>query len=745
MTKSSSRTAQKARRSDRIARWVITAGGMTIIVCVVAILLLIAGVTLPLFLPARADLLHTVRLPASIALDDVLDLGVDLSLDDRRAVATVLTRDGALALLDLNQGDVLGTQRAAAAPGRTIRAVERSSGSRFSLLWSDGSATLMEIAFSPPPGGDGKPGPPFALRSLVSLPPEKNQQPRLALVRQGESGAVTRVDLLPENHIAVLRQVTQESLAGDEQTKTHRLLLDEPAIGPIRALTMDREGATLYAGAADGRLVRWQLNADGEVATREVVRAFADKRAITALAMVQGDVSLAVGDERGDLTTWFPVRDGARTVLRRIHSLRQHAGPVRTILPCQRSKALLSLGDDGAIQWDYMTSERHMLSLPADPPQRPRQIALGRRGDAVLRLDDARQLSLWRIDSRYPEVSFQTLFGKVFYEGYDQPEYAWQTTGGEEFEAKLSLVPLLFGTLKGTVYAMLLAVPLALFGAVYTSHFTSPRIKGVVKPLVEVMAAVPSVVLGFLAALWFAPILERWILALVLASVTIPTAFLAFMALWSLVRSSSWARRIENGYEFLVVLPLLVLGAAAAIWLAPEVEKLLFHGNFKLWLFGQGLRYDQRNAIVIAFGLGFAVIPIIFSIAEDALSSVPQSITAASLALGASRWQTLRRVVLPSAAGGIFAAIMIGFGRAVGETMIVLMATGNTPLMDVSPLNGMRTFAANIAVEIPEAPVGGTLYRVLFLCAVFLFLLTFLLNTAAELVRQRLRKRYGRF
>jgi phosphate transport system permease protein len=102
-------------------------------------------------------------------------------------------------------------------------------------------------------------------------------------------------------------------------------------------------------------------------------------------------------------------------------------------------------------------------------------------------------------------------------------------------------------------------------------------------------------------------------------------------------------------------------------------------------------------------------------------------------------------VVLPSAAGGIFAAIMIGFGRAVGETMIVLMATGNTPLMDASPLNGMRTFAANIAVEIPEAPVGGTLYRVLFLCAVFLFLLTFLLNTAAELVRQRLRKRYGRF
>ena len=142
--------------------------------------------------------------------------------------------------------------------------------------------------------------------------------------------------------------------------------------------------------------------------------------------------------------------------------------------------------------------------------------------------------------------------------------------------------------------------------------------------------------------------------------------------------------------------------------------------------------------------MGFAVIPIIFSIAEDALSSVPATLSASSLALGASRWQTLWRVILPSASPGIFAGTMIGFGRGVGETMIVLMATGNTPILDWSPFNGMRTLSANIAVEIPEAPVDGTLYRVLFLCAVLLFLLTFALNTAAELVRQNLRKRYGR-
>ena len=140
--------------------------------------------------------------------------------------------------------------------------------------------------------------------------------------------------------------------------------------------------------------------------------------------------------------------------------------------------------------------------------------------------------------------------------------------------------------------------------------------------------------------------------------------------------------------------------------------------------------------------MGFAVVPIIFTIAEDAFSSVPSTLSAASLALGASRWQTAVRVVVPTASPGVFSAIMVGFGRAVGETMIVLMATGNTPVLDWSIFNGFRTLSANIAVEIPEAPQGGTLYRVLFLSASLLFIITFTVNTVAELIRQRLRDRF---
>jgi len=198
-----------------------------------------------------------------------------------------------------------------------------------------------------------------------------------------------------------------------------------------------------------------------------------------------------------------------------------------------------------------------------------------------------------------------------------------------------------------------------------------------------------------------------------------------------------------SGREVLWMVPVLLLSLGLAALAGPWFERVALGGSYRTWLqTALGVTYDQRNCLVVGFAMGFAVIPIIFTISEDALSSVPKSLTSASLACGASPWQTAWRVVLPTASPGIFSATMVGLGRAIGETMIVLMATGNTPILDWSIFNGMRTLSANIAVEIPEAPLHGTLYRVLFLAAFLLFILTFILNTVAELVRQRLRRRY---
>ena len=405
-------------------------------------------------------------------------------------------------------------------------------------------------------------------------------------------------------------------------------------------MTMDHEGNTLYAGTDDGRLIRWQLDEQGEVANREVVRAFTDGRAITALALVLGDVSLASGDAKGELTIWSPVNADGTRKLRAIHRLQPHRSAIREILPSGRKKSILSLDEDGIINLDHMTSERHLVSIAPAQSHPLRQIALGSRGDALLGLDASGTLTTWHIDGGFPEISLKTLFGKVHYEGYDKPEYVWQTTGGEDFEPKYSLVPLVFGTLKGTFYAMLFAVPLALFGAMYVSYFTTPGLRKTIKPVIEILASVPSVVIGFLIALWLAPIIERWALAFFTSLIVVPATFVIFMVLWQLLRRLDWTRRVENGYEFLVVLPVLLVGVGIAVCLATPLETWCFGGNFRRWLFEGPLamQYDQRNSIIISFGLGFTVIPIIFSIAEDSLSNVPYHLTAASMALGASRW-----------------------------------------------------------------------------------------------------------
>jgi phosphate transport system permease protein len=154
-----------------------------------------------------------------------------------------------------------------------------------------------------------------------------------------------------------------------------------------------------------------------------------------------------------------------------------------------------------------------------------------------------------------------------------------------------------------------------------------------------------------------------------------------------------------------------------------------------------GVQYEQRNAVVVGLAMGFAVIPTIYSIAEDALAAVPTYLREGALAMGASEWQAARSVVLPTAAPGIVSAVMMGFARAIGETMIVLMATGNTATTDWSLLTGLRTLAATLALEMPEVVPDSLHFHVLMFIALQLFIFTFVLNSIAEWIRAGLRKK----
>ncbi len=755
---------------DLIARIIITLGGILVITSVIVIVLLIVGVTFPLFGGADASLRVVTTLPEGVNPDDVLRLGIDLveigegARTNDALSGYALTKDGEFVFFEFVESaqgrseedsgvrvEVLSRkqlQSPAGTEGATVAFVDQSAGSEYTMLWSDGAVSVVEAAANAQFDEIGRRSVEYLLKERAALEPEGEGTAVKAVARPGSEGSSTCAILQEGNRIVVRREKVETGLFGEgEKSVTRSVIASDILPGPVSAMTVNREGNTLFVGTRNGHLGRFRLDAEGKIVHQEIV-SVPGKPEITALTMVFGDVSLAVGGSDGSVTTWFPVRtvqsESGRDLgsLTLIHELSPHPDPVAEIIPSQRNKTLLSVGRAGDVHLDYMTSEKHLLTLGSERPLN--RISYSPRGNAVVALDEEQRLLVWQIDSPHPEISWNTLFGKVWYENHERPKYMWQSSGTDE--PKLSLVPVIFGTLKATFYAMLFAVPLALFSAMYVSHFTMPSFKRTIKPVVEVMAAIPTVVIGFLILLWAAPLVGRWIVGVFAAFLTIPVTFVVAMILWQGIRRFEWARRVESGYEFLALVPVILVGSLIGIWLTGPLEQSLFGGDFRQWLFDErGVRYDQLNSLVVAFGLGFAVIPIIFSISEDSLSDIPYSLTAASLALGASRWQTVWRVVLPSASPGIFAAVMIGFGRAVGETMIVFMATGNTPILDWSPFNGFRTLSANIAVEISEAPRNGTLYRVLFLCAVILFLMTFVLNTAAEVVRVRLRKKYGRY
>jgi phosphate transport system permease protein len=391
----------------------------------------------------------------------------------------------------------------------------------------------------------------------------------------------------------------------------------------------------------------------------------------------------------------------------------------------------------------HTTAERTVLML--QPQNAPiNRIAVSPRANAFIAEDSNGEMHFWHLHNEHPDVSWKALWGKVWYESYDQPDYIWQSSSASnDFEPKFSLTPLAFGTLKAAFYAMLIAVPLSIFGAIYTSQFMASGMRKLVKPSIEIMEALPTVIIGFFAGLWLAPIIESHLAAIFALLILMPVGIIGFSFLWTHERNQ-YKRWVPEGWEAALLVPMVFVIGWLAMGIGNGIEALVFDGNLIGWMSHTlDIPFDQRNSIVVGFAMGFAVIPTIFSIAEDALFAVPKHLIQGSLALGATPWQTLVRVVILTASPGIFSAVMIGLGRAVGETMIVLMATGNTAVMDMSLFQGMRTLSANIAVEMPESEVASTHYRVLFLAALVLFAFTFIFNTMAELIRQRLRRKYS--
>lgn len=836
-------TRPSVKLVDRLARAVIRIGGIGTIAAISTVFLFLFWVVWPLMKPETISAPHQIA--AELDGERVLATGVD----DTQSTLWAWTDGGRFVVLAASDGTRLAELRpfttvptSWAFPIRTSQGVFGFGDGSVRFVRIDSRTEYRDADKMPAELRDRPAGDRFLFDGKVA---ERVGVDQFALrsaafevadaIPIADGVAITAVDLSVTSNgpasasidaSGVLRvtfvTTTQNFMTGEEELSTESGELPLAAVaehGLPRWVMLRGLGDNALAVWEDGRALRVDVRDLTAPKIVEEVDLVPDETLrISTLSFLNGKNTLLVGDTRGGLHAWFraPIPsmntgDGAQLV--RAHELPAHTSPITAMASSPRTRVMAAGYADGTLRVVHVTTNRVVAESRSASGHAISALALVPDDSAVIAWDGG--FAAYALDAPHPEVSLHALLRPVFYEGYPGPDHAWQSSSGtDEFEPKFGLWPLVFGTIKATVYSMLIGVPIALMAAIYTSEFLHPDIKATVKPAIEMMASLPSVVLGFLAALILAPLVEDAVSTVLVSIAVVPFLLLLAAHLWQFLPGGR--RAYLQQIRFVLAGIVILVGLLVSSLLGPVAERMLFAGDFRIWLaggpggaaggwllltlplsamfvalttariqalvlpepgsapfrsllaffvgsaaafvFAVGLAaalaaagldprgglvgtYVQRNALVVGFVMAFAIIPIVYTIAEDALSSIPENLRAGSLALGATPWQTAVRIVIPTAMSGLFSAIMIGLGRAVGETMIVLMAAGNTPVLDWNIFNGFRTLSANIAVELPEAVRNGTHYRTLFLAAFTLFLMTFVLNTAAELVRLRFRER----
>jgi phosphate transport system permease protein len=865
------------RLSDRIAKQVITIGGIgTILVVLMVVVVLLANVA-PLFRGADAQRLATVDLASdSPASKAVLAFG----LDEYNDLLWTLHRDHRIEVRAVGNSELLtefslaDSPIASSRPEITAVAVD-SKNAHLLLGYSDGSLRPVSLVLD------------VAYAKLSDLPEAISKRvERDVAVDSGSIYRRTAGNLVRQTKIASIEVQEPISLFSNPIDSLACLVRNEDSgfeestrwiwgasSGPHAAMgILDQKPAMLGGGLqTESKIWRSELSTDTPRETDKIAGVMVSSR---------GEALQSI-DETGEVTWWMPVENDRLQIkqtyltitgsesettcfapllgggswliggasghiesvtfaaiesgreLLSIHRVPNSRFPVVSLASAPSSRIFAAIDEKGSVALRYTTSESELarwdLSLPQGGPDesapqlngsRPWIPRFNAKGDA-LAVFDGERIAVWSIDAPFPEASWRSFFSQVWYEGYTEPRHLWQSsTGSSEGETKFGMWPLIFGTLKATFYSMLIAAPIALLAAIFGSEFMSRSWRLRFKPLIELMASIPSVVLGFIGAMVLAPFLREHLAWVLLSSVLTLFLFVFAAHLWMLIPPSRSIplRRYRLPLMFLVP-PIALLIA----WqISPSIERWLFQAKIVEWLGNPSLGawpgwfllawfpvallvvwlmcgplspmidgiwgrwfpsrqsarslvlfvlgcaatlllsmfaasllaaagwdargtilgpYQERNALLVGGILGFAIIPLVYTLADDALQSVPQHLRSASLGCGATVWQTTTRVVVPTAMSGLFSALMIGFGRAIGETMVVLMAAGNTPLMEINPFNGYRTLSATLATELPEAARGSTHYHTLFLAALLLFCFTLAINTCAEWVRIRFRKR----
>ncbi len=730
------------RYKDVAAKYTIGIGGISVIIAIVLIFFYLLYIVLPLFIPGSMEKVGQYTTPSS---QDGSTLAI--SMEEQNEIGVRITDDAKFVYFDTHSGEPMLTD-SLALDGAVVSSFTRASVSTRLVAFglNTGDVLIAKHDYKTSFPNDKRlitPGTSFPFgQEHITIDEDGSPLTRIAF-QDGEDQALLAATTM-DGRLLLSTLMKETSFFDDEITLDISTTTIESAPDEITHILLDRDQQILYVADRQGQLSTYDVSSPDEPELKNRISIVNQGEEVTAISFLTGDISLLIGSSTGRISQWFTVRnENDVKELTLIREFQLEENPIEHIEIEYFRKGFIASDSKGNIGIFHSTAQRKILTEKISNNSID-FLGLSPRSSALLTMDSRGETLFWDIDNEHPEVSWSSLWGKVWYESYEEPDYIYQSSGGsDEFEPKLSLVPIAFGTIKAAFYAMLFAMPLAIAGAIYTAYFMTPKMRSTIKPTIEIMEALPTVILGFLAGLWLAPILEAYMPGIFMMLILVPLNIVLFAYAWSLLPGKVRAH-FPDGWQAAILIPVVILSVWAAMSLSGPMEALLFNGNMPGWLTNElGIDYDQRNAMVVGIAMGFAVIPTIFSITEDAVFGVPKHLTNGSLALGATQWQTLVFVVLLTASPGIFSAVMIGFGRAVGETMIVLMATGNTPLIDLSIFQGMRTLSANIAVEMPESEVASTHYRILFLAAFVLFTFTFMFNTVAEIVRQRLRKKYS--
>jgi len=732
---------------DKVATHGIGIGGISVIMTIMLIFLYLLYEVAPMFKSASIEEVAEYPVPALFA-EDRNSRTVFMAMEEQAEIALRVTAAGNVLFFDVKTGALLKEEALLTEIDSQVSYVaEGRIGSRVVVLGlENGQAVIFKHKYFAEYDKDGKrtlfPGIEFPYgeepidlldEPIISMAMNEDEE-NMVLAAAGNSAS-----------LQLIKFEKEEDLFGDGFELER---YDAPAFDLSQRadfLVIDAEMSWLFSANSSGAMERFNIEDVDAVESFDVKRLIPESESLTQFRPLLGGLSVLVGDTSGTTTQWFMARDKAGVpdfMEIRAFEMDDSSSAINLVAVEERRKGFFTLSDEGELGIYNTTAHRSLLAEQVIEGKADFMSVAPRANQ--LMVQSGGMLKIWSVDNKHPEVSWSSLWNEVWYENYDEPDYIWQSTAAtNDFEPKMSLTPLAFGTIKAAFYAMLFAVPLAICGAIYTAYFMAPEWRRKVKPVIELMEALPTVIIGFLAGLFLAPFIETNLPGVFAILILLPVGILLFGFIWANLPKAI-RHTVPDGWDAALLIPVLLFLVWLSMTLATPIEQMFFGGDMRTWISNDlGITFDQRNALVVGIAMGFAVIPSIFSIAEDAIFSVPKHLSQGSLALGATPWQTLVRVVMPTASPGIFSAVMIGMGRAVGETMIVLMATGNTPVMDWNIFEGMRTLSANIAVEVAETEVHSTHYRVLFLAAFVLFMFTFVVNTVAELVRQRLRNKYG--